>query len=185
MNSSRISVAGLLAALVMCAPGIAAADGYWLFGGAIGTANVDDTVDGFRFDADSTSYRVYGGYQFNDYFALEAGYLNLGKFDALIQQGGNEIPVAADADGFTFAARGSIPLGDKFALHGSIGTFFWDGASLIGSINSNVSESNIFIGAAASFQLSANVALRIDASQYELDNVDASVFSLGFQVNFH
>ncbi|MFZ2989552.1 MAG: flagellar motor protein MotB, partial [Ideonella sp.] len=31
-------------------------------------------------DEKATGYRVFGGYQFNRYFGLEAGYFNLGKF---------------------------------------------------------------------------------------------------------
>lgn len=184
MISSKTSPAVLTALVLAMLPAIAVADGHWLFGGSVGTASIDEAVDGFRFDADSTSYRVYGGYQFNDYFALEGGYMDLGTFDEQIQQNGTAIPISADADGFTFAARGSVPLGEKFALHGTIGSFFWDGANEIAGINSNVSDSNIFFGAAASFDVTTNVSLRAEATQYELDGVNSEVFALGFQLNF-
>ena len=176
-----LRVAALTLALI---PGLAMADGHWQFGGAIGSASIDEDVDGFRFDSSSTSYRIYGGYAFNDYFALEAGYLDLGEFDEQVIQDGATVPVSADADGFTFAARGSFPLGEKFALHGTIGSFFWDGASEIAGVDDNVSDANMYFGVAASFNLTANLALRADANQYELDGVDSNVFSLGFQLSF-
>ena len=184
MISSKTSLVLPAVLVVAMLPGIATADGHWLFGGSVGTASIDEPVDGFRFDADSTSYRIYGGYQFNEYFALEGGYMDLGNFDEQIQQGGTVVPISADADGFTFAARGSVPLGEKFALHGTIGSFFWDGANEIAGINSNVSDSNIFFGAAASFDVTTNVSLRAEATQYELDGVNSEVFGLGFQLNF-
>jgi OOP family OmpA-OmpF porin len=184
MNNSKGRLTGLMVAILMVFPGIAAADGHWLFGAAIGTANIDESVDGFRFDADSTTYRLYGGYQFNDYFALEAGYLDLGSFDEQAVQGGNVIPVSADADGFTFAARASIPVSEKFALHGTVGWFFWDGANEIAGVNDNVSDANIFFGAGVGYSLTGNVSLRGDAAYYELDNVNSTVYTIGFQVTF-
>ena len=44
-----------------------------LSGGFTTTAITDDKRD--------TGYKLYGGYQFNKYFALEAGYFDLGKFE--------------------------------------------------------------------------------------------------------
>ncbi len=184
MNSSKGPLTGLLMLVLITIPGIAAANGHWLFGAAIGTANIDESIDGFRFDADSTSYRLYGGYQFNEYFALEAGYLDLGGFNERIQQGGNIVPVSADADGFTFAARAIIPLGEKFSLHGMVGSFFWDGANQIAGVNDNVSDANMFFGAGVGYSLTKNISLRGDAARYELDNVNSTVYTVGFQVNF-
>ena len=184
MNSSKVQLAGFLISILVVFPGLAAADGHWLFGGAIGTASIDESIDGFRFDADSTTFRLYGGYQFNDYFALEAGYLNLGSFDEQVQQDGNIVPVSADADGFTFAAQASIPLGEKFDLHGTVGSSFWDGSNEIAGVGDNVSDSNIYFGAGLGFSLTNNVSLRADAARYELDNVNSNVYTVGFQVNF-
>ncbi len=174
-----------LAALIISAlPAVAAADGHWYFGGAIGTANIDEMISGFRFDSDSTSYRLYGGRQFNDYFGLEVGYLDLGDFNERVLVGGIVVPVSADADGFTFAAVGSVPAGQRFSLHATIGSFFWDGANAIAAVNNNVSDANIFFGAGVSYSLTKNMSLRGDATRYELDNVDSSVYTIGFQVDF-
>jgi OOP family OmpA-OmpF porin len=94
------------------------------------------------------------------------------------------VPVSADADGFTFAARASIPLGEKFDLHGTVGSFFWDGSNEIAGVGDNVSDSNIFFGAGLGYSLTGNVSLRADAARYELDNVNSNVYTIGFQVNF-
>ncbi len=184
MNTS-IKPLHVLAALIIGAlPGVAAADGHWYFGGAIGTANIDETISGFRFDSESTSYKFYGGRQFNDYFGLEAGYLDLGNFNEQVLVGGSVVPISADADGFTFAAVGSVPAGKKFRLHATIGSFFWDGANEIAGVNSNVSDANIFFGAGLSYSLTKNMSLRGDAVRYELDNVNSSVYTAGFRVDF-
>lgn len=184
MNYSNLLVCMAATAVLAGSPNEATADAHWLFGGVIGNAAIDEAVDDFRFDSDSTSYRLFGGYQFNSYLAVEAGYLDLGTFNEQILQNGNSVSISADADGFTFAVRGTVPVGERFALHASIGSFFWDGANQIAEINSNVSDSNLFFGAAASFDVTDNVALRIEAAQYELDGVDANVVAAGFQLNF-
>ncbi len=175
----------VLAALIIGSlPAVAAAEGHWYFGGAIVTANIDEMVSGFRFDSASTSYRFYVGRQFNEYFGLEAGYLDLGNFNELVLVGGNVVPVSADADGFTFAAVGSIPAGEKFSLHATIGSFFWDGANAIALVNSNVSDANMFFGAGLSYSLTQNMSLRADANRSELDGVNSSVYTVGFQIDF-
>lgn len=165
-------------------PGIAVADGHWFLGGAIGTANIDESIDGFQFDSDSTSYRVFGGYQFNNYFGLEAGYLDLGSFDEQVLVNGAIVPVSADADGFTFAAMGRAPVGEKLALHATVGSFFWDGANMIAGVDDNVSDANIFFGVGLSVSLTKNMSIRGDAVRYELEEANSNVYTIGFQIDF-
>lgn len=40
------------------------------------------TLSNLSRDESSTGYKLYGGYQFNQNFALEGGYADFGKFDA-------------------------------------------------------------------------------------------------------
>lgn len=184
MNTSNGRFKLALAILVASLPGVALADGHWLFGGSIGNASVDEPVDGFVFDSSSTSFRLYGGYEFNDYFTLEAGYMDLGDFDESLLLGGQTIDIAADASGFTFSARGTLPLGEKFSLLASIGSFFWDGKTQIAGIRDNVSDSNMFFGVGAIYSFSPGFSLRADISRFELDGVDSDVGSVGFQIDF-
>lgn len=65
--------------------------------------------------------------------------------DAFVDSGGNPIQISEDADGFLFAATGSIPLSDKLSLYGRLGAFFWDGESLIGNVDDNVRFSGGFL----------------------------------------
>ncbi len=175
----------VFAILTVCTlPGIAVADGHWFLGGGIGTANIDESIDGFQFDSDSTSYRLFGGYQFNNYFGLEAGYLDLGSFNEQVLVNGAIVPVSADADGFTFAAMGRAPVGEKLALHASIGSFFWDGANTIAGVDDNVSDANIFFGVGLSISLTNNTSIRGDAVRYELDETNSNVYTIGFQIDF-
>ena len=174
----------LLSLALLFAFSTANADGNWLVGGSVGTTHVDETVAAIPFDTNSTSLRLYGGYQFNEYFALEFGYLNIGDFDETFQFGGAPIVIGAEADGFTLSATGNLPLTDRFSLHGTIGSFFWDGETSINGISDDPGDTNFFFGAGAKFSLTSILSLRAEAARYELDEIDASIFSLGLQIDF-
>ncbi|RDH40827.1 MAG: hypothetical protein CFE62_001460 [Candidatus Aquirickettsiella gammari] len=73
-------------------------------------------------DNDGLAGRIALGYQFNPNFALEAGYLRLGKakldgFD------GEEVPVTLKLQQnlVDLVAKGIVPIGDKFNLYGKAG----------------------------------------------------------------
>ena len=95
MKSSKTSTTlGFAALAIFTAPLTVAADPGWYFGGNGGPSQTD--VDEDRIAADllaqgytttfmddnerDTGFKVFGGYQFNKYFALESGYYDLGDF---------------------------------------------------------------------------------------------------------
>lgn len=182
LSKPRFNMAISILALFMA--DVAMADGHWFFGGAIGNASVDEPVDGFVFDSSSTSLKLYGGYEFNDYFALEAGYMDLGEFDESVLIDGQTTAISADASGFTFSARGAVPIGEKFSLLGNIGSFFWDGKTQIAGIRDNVSDSNLFFGVGAVYAVTSSFSIRAEVSRFELEGVDSDVASIGFQIDF-
>ena len=184
MNISRIWVCALASAGLLSYPTAWAADGNWLIGGSVGYARVDETIATLSFNTDSTSFRFYGGYQFSDYFTVEFGYLDLGDFDEQFNFGGG-VSVSAEADGFTLGASGHIPLGERFSIHGSIGSFFWDGETSINGISDDPGDTNLFLGAGVKYSLTSNLSLRADAGHYDLEDVDVNVFTLGLQIDFN
>lgn len=94
--------------------------------------NDDGSVNG-SYDKDTSSFSgsAYIGYEFTDYFGVEAGYHNLGKstFDATSTGGPSWSagPVSADheAEGGSFAAVVRYPLNDRLYLIGTAGMFWW------------------------------------------------------------
>ncbi len=94
---------------------------------AINTLNSGLTASGFAVTSNTkndtdTAYRIFAGYKFNNYFALEGGYVNFGKFNL----SANTLPagaVSADlkASGWTLDALGMLPVGNSFSVLGRIG----------------------------------------------------------------
>lgn len=183
-TQKKLSVIALLLSAA-AGPGSAMAAGDWYVGGALGQAYVDENIDNIQLDADSTTFRVFTGYAFNDYFALEASYLDFGTFKDTVDVSGVPVDVSADADGFSFAAVGSLPLSEQLSLRGKAGVFFWDGQSTVNGITENdPSDQNAFVGAGLGYALSERAKLFLDLEYYDLDGAEPLLASVGFAFSF-
>ena len=79
-------------------------------------AIVDNGVlDGFEIDT------VQRGQIKGNIYKATVRNVNLALQASFVDFGGNLIQISEDADGFLFAATGSIPLSDKFSLYGRLG----------------------------------------------------------------
>lgn len=97
----------------------------WYAGAMVGGSVYQDACDG---DDSDTAAGAFVGYSFNENFALEAGYMDLGNIDSLVGDCERQQDVAADpsADGATLSAVARAPIGDKFSVYGKFGAFFWN-----------------------------------------------------------
>ncbi|MEV3831482.1 porin OmpA [Aeromonas allosaccharophila] len=116
----KLKMAPTLIALALAAAGTTAqaAGDDWYGGIGAGWAyahNLDD-VQGLDTDKDATALSMFGGYNFNDYYSAELGYLYAGK---------------AGVDGSDFKTQGAtlsgiarLPLGDIFSVFAEGGAYF-------------------------------------------------------------
>lgn len=91
-------------------------------GAGAGVANFEDNVEvqdlgDVDIDDDGTAYKFFGGYRFNQNFAIEGGYRNFGDADAG--------PFTVETDGFDAEAVGLLPVG-PFDLFAKAGGILWD-----------------------------------------------------------
>lgn len=181
LNKAAIAATAILA----LTPLTATAEGRFYVGGSIGSASLTEDFDGFNVDADSTAFRIIAGWQFNDYFSLEGGYHNFGTFEQTFDVDGEPLDVNLKADGFTLGATGTIPLGEKFALYGRAGSFFWDGDAEINSVSqARPEDTNLYFGAGAKYAITDRFSLVGDWTRYELEDSQSDVASLGLTVSF-
>jgi OmpA-OmpF porin, OOP family len=119
MITKILLVAGLLAS----GAAIAADNGIYI-GASLGQARPSfDTPNaaiaagaGITFDSSAYAYKVYGGYQLNQYFGVELIYHNLGEYNIV---GG--VAGKADITGWGGALVGTAPLGKDVSLLGRFG----------------------------------------------------------------
>lgn len=89
--------------------------------GGLGFANThfddDDQFEGLRLDTSDKGIHVFGGYQFNPYFAVELSVRDLGEYSAHNNLGSLKDEFTAT----TIGAVGFLPLGANFSLYGRVG----------------------------------------------------------------
>jgi len=150
-----------------------------------------------------TGYRVFGGYQLHKYIAVEAGYVDLGKFDFRtdVSPPPGSLSGSTRISGFELSALGLLPIGDKVtafarvgALAGETKTAYTGTGSiqvLIGGETQKRSSTQLVYGAGLSYAINNRLAVRGEWSKYtKLGNVltggqtDANLYSLGLVYRF-
>ena len=139
MNIKTLAVTAMLAAGTLAAPVYAQMkESGWYIGGGLGQSKADIDAAGINAvftstppitsaitstDDTDTGWKIFGGYQINRNFAVEAGYVNLGKFSttttttpAATFRG--EIKVENNWFGDVL---GIVPLGNNFSIFGRLG----------------------------------------------------------------
>jgi OOP family OmpA-OmpF porin len=154
-NTRTRAVQGLfLAATLAGAVGAAQAEGLYV-GGGVGLPDYHSSINGVAGGGSGTGLKLYGGYQFNPNFALEAGAFELGHID---NSSGR-----ANARGAFVDAVGFYPLNERLSLLGSAGIAHgrWD------TTNGDDSSPALKLGAGVQYALSNSVSLRAQYERYQ------------------
>jgi OmpA-OmpF porin, OOP family len=162
------------------------------------TATLDDSDTGFG---------LTGGYQLNDHFAVEFGYVDLGDVDyrALVtvtdgeEQAEADVRLTSSAQGPALSALGILPIGERFSVFGRVGLSLMnaDGTARItlGGVTQRLSQSSQksdpLFGVGIDLGLTRHFALRLAWDRY-LDvgtddvtgDVDTDLITLGLRVSF-
>jgi OOP family OmpA-OmpF porin len=148
---------------------------------------------------DSNQWRLQGGYRFNQYLAVEGGYIDFGKSKYKADYLGGSAQGSLKAGGFDMAAVVSLPLNDSFSIFGKAGLV---AANIKSSLSAGVpaslasgshssSELLPLLGVGASYKLTQNIDLRGDydhvsglGNAKKTGKMDDNMFSLGLVYNF-
>ncbi|MEX0144535.1 OmpA family protein [Massilia sp. LMS1-1-1.1] len=151
-----------------------------------------ETVTGFSRDQRDTGYKLFVGRQLNQYFAVEAGYFDLGKFDFKSTTSGNGVLNGQAAfRGVNLDLLGQLPLSQRLSLLGRVGMHYtktnteFSGNRLLGSTNTHASERklNAKVGLGLEYKFSEALALRGEVERYRLNDAvgnrgDADLYSV-------
>jgi OOP family OmpA-OmpF porin len=145
-------------------------------GASVGEASVE--VDG-GFDGSDTSFKVFGGYSFNQHFAAELTYFDGGSAEERV----GPAVVAVDVSGLMASAVGRLPLGDAFTLFGKIGLAKYDAevsARANGlSASEDVGDEEVTYGIGGEFAFSPTFGLRAEYEFLDVSDGDFNVLSVG------
>jgi OmpA-OmpF porin, OOP family len=206
---------GALGLTVVAASPAFAADSGWYVGGSVGQANtnvdtgaIDAAVRGAgaatsstTADDSDTGWKLFFGYQFNQNFALELNYTDLGNISTTTTTTGPVGTVSGrfDSKGWGIDGIAMAPISKEFDLFAKIGFFRWEAdataAAIVGGAAAAVARSDsgtsAKFGLGARYHFTENVALRLEWERFNdignestTGNGSFNLFSLGLQVKF-
>ncbi len=184
MALNGLALLGLLASSTVLAE---VQTGFYV-GAGVGTATIeldeDADLDGFKFDSDDTAFKVFGGYNINPYFAVEAAYFDGGKpEETLISFPGVKGTLEVGTTGLIASAIGRLPLGDVFSVHGKLGFASYK-AKIKGRVNGNVvaedeaSDEDVAYGIGAALNVGPSFELRAEYEGIALSDGDFNMLSV-------
>ena len=185
----------------------------WYLGGTVGQSKYDTSKAKIglssKFDLDKTdfAYKLFAGYEFSEYFAIEGGYIDLGElsfgYNSQVNEQGfsfqEQRRASAEVDGFIINLVGKLPINDTTHVYAKVGSFSWDvdakssyrsidtisGTQRIfsDSDSEKIDGSDVFYGIGIGYQLN-NFTLRAEYEMMESDKQDIDVISIGATYHF-
>jgi OOP family OmpA-OmpF porin len=129
-------------------------------------------------DENDTGYKLFGGYQINRNFALEAGYFDLGKFGFNTTVPGGTLTGQIKVRGLNFDLVGTLPLTERLSVLGRVGaqaaqvrdTFVGTGAAVVSNPDPSRRAVNYDLGAGLQYAFSPSFWVRGEAERFRLDD---------------
>lgn len=147
-------------------------------GAGVGQVELSEEVDGLEFDANDTLFTVFGGYQFNDYFAVELGYIDGGTADDSVA--GVDVEVSTEA--VQASILGSVPIGSKFSIYGRAGIISWKSetfaSSRFGTFEAEGEGEDFAWGIGGAFKPIAPLMLRVEYGGAEIEATDMRIITV-------
>lgn len=190
-----------------------AQDGGFYYGGlAIGQsrANIDEeritarlldqglSTSAMQRDEKANAYKLFGGYQINRNFALEAGYFNLGKFgfqSTTVPAG--SLSGQIKLQGLNLDLVGTLPVTERLSVLGRVGaqaarardSFSGTGAVSVTDPNPSKRSVGYKFGAGLQYEFSPSFWLRGEAERYRINDAvgnrgDINMFSVSLVFPF-
>ncbi len=178
---SRLNTAWISAALLAGAVSGAHAEGLYI-GGSLGVPDYSSRINGIDGGsgdggAKGTGLKAYGGYQLTPNFALEAGGFRLGQ--------GSDGTGSVRTHGVYLDGVGSYMFAPSWSVLGSFGVAEGHFTTTAGDDSSPALK----LGAGLQYDLSRQVALRLQYDRYRFSNVfdakpEAGAYSFGVKLTF-
>ncbi|RUO39020.1 hypothetical protein CWE22_10960 [Pseudidiomarina aestuarii] len=136
-------------------------------------------VTRFRFDDRDFGYKIFAGYQFNQYFAMEGGYFDLGKFNYDAETISLGVKTGElDFRGWNLDFMGILPITEQSSLFARIGAhnskstvdFVGTGAVNVLTPQYRKRSTDYKFGVGYQYQASEHMAIRFEAERYRMDD---------------
>lgn len=204
-----LGVAGL--GSMLATPALAQDSSYYYLGLGAGQAQsqIDDrqTTDkllrsftspgSFTSDRDETAYKLFGGYQFNKNFAVEAGYFNLGQFTYSTALPAGTLNGRYEIEGINLDLVGTMPLSTKWSALARVGVLYANtrdgfsgpGLPVTAPVDNSHRASNVKVGLGLQYEISPSILVRAEAERLRVkdgmgSNGDVNYYSMSLVFPF-
>lgn len=185
-RSSRFPA--VLALLMLAATAARAGDSPWFarakFGQAEADAKLGEPVFGRRIDDDDGTAAIELGYRFGPHLAVQAGYHDLGEYEALeypcppgdvCPEVGGTIPfelATVELTGVSLALVPRLPLGERFSAFAKAGVIDWE-AKLVSDVGGRTIDTfddrDLLLGVGVGYDLPSGLGFQLELEGFELD----------------
>jgi OmpA-OmpF porin, OOP family len=187
-----LTVISIIAGLLLVISGAADASKtapYIGFGVGSTAYDVDlSALGGKSFDDTGTGTKLYGGYAFNKYYALEAAYYNFAEASVgaieTAPGSGNFVSASADMRGFGVYAVGMYPVTKKFNLMAKLGAFRWNADLNFNQQSASNDGTDLAYAVAASYGFTKELLVTAEWEKFDSDNPEVSLLTVGFKFIF-
>ena len=165
-------------ALAAAAAPASAVDNGFYIGGSLGGSSldvrdVDDDIGDIDFSDGDTAYKLFAGYRFLSFLAVEAGYVDFGDPADLVGDI-DQIDVQIGVSGWDAFALGILPVG-PVDVFGKLGVISWD-ADISAAFEDLVdrdsdSGTDVAYGLGVALTL-GSFAIRIEGEMFDVDGAD-------------
>lgn len=181
----KLALIAVVAALAV--PFAAQADGSYL-GVNVGSAKQKVSVNGNSGSARDTAAKVYGGYNFDKNFGVEAGYADFGNAQKTLADGTS---FNAKSHAFYFAGTATAPINDQFAVFAKLGVTA-NRSKLSSSSGGNTTKNNTdaMIGVGASYAINNQLSAVAEYENFGKvakgngGDIKAEMYSVGLRYKF-
>ena len=162
-------------------------------GGSYGRNACDDPASvSFVGDCDDKglAWKVFAGYQFHPNFAVELGYVRLGKLEANGTIMGVPVTASGRAQGVELVGVGIYPVTREASIYAKLGLFHWrekvDG--IVGGffpVSGKEDGTDFTLGLGASYRFARNLAGRVEWQRYnDVNETRYDYFGVGLTYHF-
>ena len=143
-------------------------------------------------------YKVFGGYQYNKYLSVEAGYFDLGQFGFVANTNpAGTLSGDIKVRGINLDAVGTLPITEKFSAFGRLGVTYADtngafagtGAVNVLDPSPSARDTNLKVGLGVQYAFTEALSLRAEIERYRINDAvgnkgDVDLASIGLVYRF-
>ncbi len=148
-------------------------------------------------DDNDTGWKIFAGYRFNQYIAVELGYQDFGDMDAktrILSPVSGTVKTNTDVDAFNLSVNLGAPITDEWSVFAKLGYMDWDAdvksKVSINGVNSSShnsdSGSDFIWGLGFSYKINDSFDIRGDWDRLSLGgDIDTDYDAYSLSVQFH